>query len=104
MLHLVAQCSAIGVSVAATPPCGAIRFCKQISLRHSDRGVERCVRQGLFFGGGVGDVARYPRNISEIAGICCDTVLRDAVSMYHHLSEKVFGESGEGVRLPRETG
>ena len=31
-------CSAIGVSVAATPPCSAIRFCKEISLRHSDRG------------------------------------------------------------------
>ena len=31
---LVAQCSAIGVSAAATPLCSAIRFCKEISLRH----------------------------------------------------------------------
>ena len=43
LYSLVAQCSAIGVSVAATatPPCSAIRFCKQISRRHSDRGVAR---------------------------------------------------------------
>ena len=37
----MAQCSAIGVSVAATPPCSAIRFCRQASLQHSDRGVAR---------------------------------------------------------------
>ena len=34
----MAQCSAIGASVAATPPCSEICFCKEISLRHSDRG------------------------------------------------------------------
>ena len=38
---LVAQCSAIGVSGAATPPCSATRFCKEHLLRHSDRGVAR---------------------------------------------------------------
>ena len=38
---LVAQSSAIGVSVAATPPCAAIRFCKELFPRHSDRGVAR---------------------------------------------------------------
>ena len=38
---LVAQCSAIGVNVAATPPRSAIRFCKELLLRDSDRGVAR---------------------------------------------------------------
>ena len=46
---LVAQCSAIGVSVAATPPCGAIRFCKEISPRHSDRGGGKMGATGSFF-------------------------------------------------------
>ena len=53
----MAQCSAIGVSVAAAPLCSAIRFCKEISPRHSDRGVARWARKVLFFfwkGGGVG--------------------------------------------------
>ena len=31
---LVAHCSAIGLSVVATPPCRAIRFCKEISPRN----------------------------------------------------------------------
>ena len=35
---LVAQSSAI---VVATPPCSAIRFCKELLLRRSDRGVAR---------------------------------------------------------------
>ena len=53
----MAQCTAIGVSVAATPPCSAIRFYKESSPRHSDsdRGVARWAPQGLL--GGVGDVA-----------------------------------------------
>ena len=67
---LVAQCSAIGVSVAATPPCGAIRFCKDNSLRHSYRGMAKWVRKGLFWGG-VRDAARHP---CDILGICCDSV------------------------------
>ena len=38
---LVAQCSAVGVSVAATPQCSAIRFGKELLPRHSERGVAR---------------------------------------------------------------
>ena len=38
---LVAQCSAIVVSVAATPLCSAIRFYKEHLVRHGDRGVAR---------------------------------------------------------------
>ena len=51
----MAQCSVIGVSVAATPLCSAIIFCKDFSPRRSDREVARWVRQGLFCRG-VGDV------------------------------------------------
>ena len=57
---LVAQCSVIGVSVAATPPCSAIGFCKDISPRHSDRGAARWVRQGLLGGGGGGGCGATP--------------------------------------------
>ena len=35
------ECSAIGVSVAATPPCSAIRLCKELFPRHNGRGVAR---------------------------------------------------------------
>ena len=66
--NLVAQCSAIGVSVAATPPCSAIRFCKDISLRHWQGGwQDRCDR--VFFCEGWRGVARHPRDIFKTAGI-----------------------------------
>ena len=45
----MAHCSTMGVSVAGTPPCSAIRFCKEIAPRNNDRGVARWARQGLKF-------------------------------------------------------
>ena len=68
----VAQSSAIGVSVAALPPCSGSVFARKFPP-DSDRGVARWVRQGLFCEGWRG-VAQHPRDISKIAGICCDTV------------------------------
>ena len=45
MLHLVAQCSVIGVSVAATPPCSAIRFRMEFSrVRHLPPPIVRLFR------------------------------------------------------------
>ena len=72
---LVAQCSAIGVSVAATPPCRAIRFCKaNFSCDTVTEGwQDRCDRVFLG-GGGMGDVARHTRDISktqEFAATLC---------------------------------
>ena len=45
------------------------------------------MRQGLFLGGGgMGGVARHPRDISKIAGTCCDTVCATGVTaMVCHL-------------------
>ena len=47
--------------------------------RDTDRGVARWVRQDLFFEGWRG-VARHPRDISKIAGICCDTLCATSCS------------------------
>ena len=59
---LVAQCRAIGVSVAATPPCSAIRLCKELSLRHIDRQVASLERDiGLFLRGLEGCSATPPK-------------------------------------------
>ena len=69
-MDLVAQCSAIGVSVAATPPCSAICFLqKKKSLRNSDRGVARWVRLGFFKVGG----ATSPK-LREFATTLCAAV------------------------------
>ena len=35
VIHLVAQCSATPASVAATPPCSATPFQRQLDVRHS---------------------------------------------------------------------
>ena len=82
---LVAQSSATGVTVAAIPPCSAIRFrnpkvpryprparrapCLLRTRGKCDRAVRREVRH-LDLGG----VARFWRDISDSAGICCDTL------------------------------
>ena len=90
-IHLVAQCSAIGVSVAATPPSRSIfgrNFSRNTSSstpppsnltsvllspelsKHScDRGVGKQVRHGL-----LGGVAWHSCGISKPAGICRDTL------------------------------
>ena len=41
---------------------------------------DRCDR--VFYCGGMGDVARHPRDISKTAGICCDT--KSPKSLLHH--------------------
>ena len=71
---LVPQCSTFCVSVAATPLCNAIRFCKQICPQHSDRGVASKVRQGLFLGGAWGmwhDIPTTFRKLREFAATLC---------------------------------
>ena len=68
---LVAQCSENGVRVAATPPCSAIR---SVFARKFPRDTVMGRQTGSFLGA-VGDVARHPRDISKIAGICCDDTL-----------------------------
>ena len=90
-LLLVAQCSAIGVSVAATPPVARSVFGRKLSRFRCDTspmqsyvfslqitpnttatgGVGKQVRHGLLGGAGV---ARHSCDISKIAGICRDTV------------------------------
>ena len=53
-MSLVAQCSAIGVSVVAHPCAARSIFARHFSrdtVSHCDRGVARWVRQGLFGGG-----------------------------------------------------
>ena len=61
---LVAQCSAIGVSVAATPPCRRDPFLQGNlpATRWQGGGKMGCDR--VFFGGG-GMWARHPRDISK---------------------------------------
>ena len=66
---LVAQCSEIGESAAATPRVARSVFARNFSCGTVTEGwQDRCDR--VFFGGGTGGVARHPRDISNTAGIC----------------------------------
>ena len=115
----MAQCSAIGVSVADTPPCSAIRFRKEIFLRHlwhfqSDTpppappisrlfsslqntpntiatGAGKQVRHGL-----LGGVARHSCDTSKIAGICRDTVCATLCSAIGHVRAAKGDEGFQG--------
>ena len=84
-VSLVAQCSATPASVAATPPCSATPFQRQLDVRHSWQFKGDKCEKGLL--GGCSAIlvlilkksAATPEKPQDSEEICCDTCSATAV-------------------------
>ena len=84
---LVAQCSATPASVAATPPCSATPFQRQLDVRHSWQAKgDRCDR--AFEGGCSAILLLHLKKTQDSEEICCDTY---SVTRVHACATMVWG-------------
>ena len=72
----MAQCSTTRDSVAATPPCSAIRFRMEIDTQHlTPLAVSDKIGAMGSFSGRIGGYSATTRDISKITEICCNGLM-----------------------------